>query len=50
MARALDEKLGGPIEINSSEPSWAERRRVFIKERDKLNYATCLDRMFVVLG
>jgi acyl-CoA synthetase (AMP-forming)/AMP-acid ligase II len=50
MARALDEKLGGPIEINSSEPSWAERRRVFIKERDKLNYATWVDRLVDLWG
>ena len=41
---------GGPLHLNYAEPSWAERRRVFIKERDRLNYATWVDALVGLYG
>jgi acyl-CoA synthetase (AMP-forming)/AMP-acid ligase II len=41
---------GGPLTLNYSEPSWAERRRVFIKERNKLNYSTWVDALVRLYG
>jgi len=41
---------GGPLQLNYSEPSWAERRRVFIRGRSKLNYATWLDTLVKLYG
>ena len=50
MARQVTELPGGPLRLNYSEPSWAERRRVFIRERDKLNFATWVDRLVDLYG
>jgi acyl-CoA synthetase (AMP-forming)/AMP-acid ligase II len=36
--------------IDYTEPSWAERRRVFIRERARLNYATFVDRICGLYG
>ena len=41
---------GGPLSLNYTEPSWAERRRVFIRERAKLNYATWVDILSELYG
>lgn len=41
---------GGPLRLDYSEPSWAERRRVFIRERDKLNFATWVDKLVALYG
>ena len=41
---------GGPLPINYHEPSWAERRRVFIRERGRLNYATWVDTLVRLYG
>jgi len=41
---------GGPLRLNYSEPSWAERRRVFIRERNRLNYATWVDALVNLYG
>ena len=36
--------------INFSSPPWAERRRVLIAERDRLNYANFIPRMTELYG
>jgi acyl-CoA synthetase (AMP-forming)/AMP-acid ligase II len=41
---------GGPLRLNYSQPSWAERRRVFIRDRDKLNFATWVDKLVDLYG
>ncbi|MGH2792885.1 MAG: class I adenylate-forming enzyme family protein [Actinomycetota bacterium] len=41
---------GGPLRLNYTEPSWAARRRVFIRERDKLNFATWMDKLVDLYG
>ena len=41
---------GGPLKLDYSEPTWAERRRVFIRERDKLNFATWVDKLVDLYG
>ena len=41
---------GGPLRLNYSEPSWAERRRVFIRERHKLNFSTWVDKLVDLYG
>jgi acyl-CoA synthetase (AMP-forming)/AMP-acid ligase II len=45
-----DAQPGGPLHLNYSEPSWAERRRVFIRDRGKLNYATWVDALVKLYG
>jgi acyl-CoA synthetase (AMP-forming)/AMP-acid ligase II len=41
---------GGPFRLNYTEPPWAERRRVFIRDRNKLNYATWVDTLVKLYG
>ena len=41
---------GGPLRLDYTEPSWAERRRVFIRDRNKLNYATWVDALVRLYG
>ncbi len=41
---------GGPLRLNYFTPSWAERRRTFITERSRLNYATFVDRFVELWG
>ncbi|HJR19050.1 MAG TPA: class I adenylate-forming enzyme family protein [Actinomycetota bacterium] len=48
MAREV--RPGGPLRLNYTEPSWADRRRVFIRERNRLNFATWLDRLVALWG
>jgi len=43
VARKVATLPGGPLALDYSEPSWADRRRVFIRERNRLNYATWVD-------
>jgi acyl-CoA synthetase (AMP-forming)/AMP-acid ligase II len=50
MAGQVTELPGGPLQLNYSEPSWADRRRVFIGERDRFNYATWVDRLVDLYG
>ncbi|HEV8207515.1 MAG TPA: class I adenylate-forming enzyme family protein [Acidimicrobiia bacterium] len=50
MAGAVAGRPGGPLAIDFSEPSWAERRRVFIRDRMKLNYANWVDRLVELYG
>jgi acyl-CoA synthetase (AMP-forming)/AMP-acid ligase II len=41
---------GGPLRLNYSEPSWPDRRRLFIRERHRLNYATWVDLLVDLYG
>jgi fatty-acyl-CoA synthase len=41
---------GGPLHLNYTEPSWADRRRVFIRDRGKLNYSTWVDTLVKLYG
>ena len=41
---------GGPLSLDYSEPSWADRRRVFIRDRNRLNYATWVDHLVGLYG
>ena len=50
MAGAVTDRPGGPLRLNYTEPSWADRRRVFIRERDRFNYATWVDRLVDLYG
>jgi fatty-acyl-CoA synthase len=34
-----------PLKINYFEPSWSERRRLFINERNRINYANFVDKL-----
>lgn len=36
-------RVGGPLPIDFMEPPWAERRRVFLRERHRFNYANWID-------
>ncbi|HVL32832.1 MAG TPA: class I adenylate-forming enzyme family protein, partial [Actinomycetota bacterium] len=42
--------MEGQVAINYAQPAWRERRRVFIRERDHLNYATFIDRICGLYG
>ena len=46
----VDDPPGGPLTLDYTEPSWADRRRVFIRERNRLNFATWLDRLVDLYG
>ncbi len=50
MAGQVTDQPGGPLQLDYTEPSWADRRRVFIRERDRFNYATWLDRLVALYG
>ncbi len=50
MAGQVAEQPGGPLRLNYTEPSWADRRRVFIRERNRFNYATWVDRLVELYG
>ncbi len=50
MARQIDDPPGGPLTLDYTEPTWADRRRVFIRERNRFNFATWLDRLVDLYG
>ena len=37
------EHVGGDLPLNFTRPSWAARRKLFLRDRDKLNYANFVD-------
>ncbi len=50
MAGEVNERPGGPLALNYEQPSWSARRRAFIRDRSKFNYATWLDRLVALYG
>ncbi|MGH2725904.1 MAG: AMP-binding protein, partial [Actinomycetota bacterium] len=46
----MTEQPGGPLALNYTQPSWSERRRVFVRERNRFNFATWLDRLVALYG
>jgi acyl-CoA synthetase (AMP-forming)/AMP-acid ligase II len=50
MARQVEDRPGGPLKLDYTQPSWADRRRVFIRERNRFNFATWLDRLVDLYG
>ena len=50
MAREVTEQPGGPLALDYREPSWSARRRLFIRDRSRLNFATWLDRLVDLYG
>jgi acyl-CoA synthetase (AMP-forming)/AMP-acid ligase II len=41
---------GGPLKLNYFEPPWAERRKLFIRDRRKLNYSNWTDALVSLYG
>jgi acyl-CoA synthetase (AMP-forming)/AMP-acid ligase II len=37
------ERVGGDLPLDFTQPSWAARRKLFLKDRDSLNYANFID-------
>jgi acyl-CoA synthetase (AMP-forming)/AMP-acid ligase II len=46
----VNDQPGGPLKLNYSEPPWAERRRLFVRERNRLNYSNWVDALVKLYG
>ena len=46
----MSEDPGGPLKLTYSEPPWAVRRRLFVRERSKLNYSNWTDALVRIYG
>jgi len=46
----VEREIGGPLELNLHQPSFADRVRVFIREHDRWTYANFLDRLAGLYG